>query len=85
MLSGHTSRSAQSHWLPRLKSSSHNRPLSETYRSAFLGRGTPPPQAHDSLLTNLKSHLIIRISKGQTIDGEPETKGGGHTDSTIRM
>jgi hypothetical protein len=37
-------------------------------------------QAHDSLLTNLKSHLIIRISKGQAIDGQPETNGGDYED-----
>jgi len=42
--------------------------------------GALPPQACNFPLTNLKTHLIIRISKGQGVDGKRETKGGGYED-----
>jgi hypothetical protein len=41
----------------------------------FLSRGALAAQACDFPLSNLKSHLIIRISKGQAVDGKPETIG----------
>jgi len=31
-------------------------------------------------LTNLKTHLITRISKGQAVDGKRETKGRATND-----
>src|SRR2546421_6186946 len=37
--------------------------------------GALPPQACNFPLTNLKTHLIIRISKGQGVDGKRETIG----------
>src|SRR5438045_6007113 len=46
----------------------------ETHCSA-LSNG--PSSSHLPLLTNLKTHLIIRISKGPAIDGKRETKKMG--------
>jgi hypothetical protein len=59
---------------------SQNRPFLETQCSAFRGRGAPLLQARDFLLENLKSQLIIRISKDQAIDEKPETHGGDEKD-----
>src|SRR5262245_8606590 len=46
----------------------------------FKRHSASPPQARGPLLTNLKSYLIIRISKGQAADGKPETNGGDNED-----
>ena len=46
----------------------------------FQSRRASPPQARDFLLATLKSHLIIRTSKGQAADGKPETHGGDEED-----
>src|SRR5436190_7856501 len=56
---------------------SQNRLFFETHCSA-LSNG--PSSSHMPLLTNLKTHLIIRISKGQAIDGKRETKNYGNMD-----
>ena len=53
---------------------SQNRSFTETHCSA-LSNG--PSSSHMPLLTNLKTHLIIRISKGQAIDEKHETKKDG--------
>ncbi|EFH88064.1 hypothetical protein Krac_9445 [Ktedonobacter racemifer DSM 44963] len=42
---------------------SRNRPFLETFGSAFLESGSLSPQARPRLLQNLKTYLIIRISK----------------------
>jgi hypothetical protein len=36
-------------------------------------------------LANLKSHLIIRIAKGQAVDRKPETHGGDEKDWDVRV
>ena len=41
----------------------------------FQHASPPPPQARHFPLTNLVTHLIIKISKGETIDEKRETKG----------
>src|SRR5258708_16291416 len=46
----------------------------------FYGRCALLPQARISLLTNLKTHLIIKVSKHQVVDGKPETYGGAYED-----
>jgi hypothetical protein len=58
---------------PFLGKMSHNRPFFETHCSAFSNGSS---SSHILFLTNLKTHLIIRISKGQAIDGKRETKKG---------
>ncbi len=52
----------------------------ETYCSVNLTSRRSTPQAQCFSLTNLKTHLIIRISKGQAIDGKRETKGRVYED-----
>jgi hypothetical protein len=42
----------------------------------FMSGGTPPLQACDTPLTNLKSRLIMGISKPHSVDGKRETHGG---------
>src|SRR5207237_323371 len=39
-------------------------PLNETHGTAFLRSCAPPSQARKLVLTNLKTHLIIRIPNG---------------------
>lgn len=59
---------------------SHNRPFFDTHGSAFLDRSTPSPQAHDTLLANLKTHLKMKISKHHPFNGKHETKGRVYED-----
>jgi hypothetical protein len=56
-------------------STSHNRPFLATHGSAFLGPERTASARTRFLLTNLKTHLIIRISKYHPVDGKCETKG----------
>jgi hypothetical protein len=57
---------------------SRNRPFLATFGSAFLESGSSSSQARPRLLQNLKTYLIIRISKGQAANGKPETNGGDY-------
>ena len=50
-------------------------PFVEIYCSAFSNGHS---SSHKPLLTNLNTHLIIRISKGQAIDRKRETNGEQH-------
>lgn len=53
---------------------SRNRPFPETNCSVFP-KAYPTASARTRfLLTNLKTHLIIRISKGRAVNGKRETK-----------
>jgi hypothetical protein len=51
----------------------------------FYHRDPLPLYARDYPLTNLKSPLIIRLSKGQAVDGKPETHGGDEKDWGMRV
>src|SRR5689334_10201727 len=58
----------------------HAGPFSEISCSAFSEAYLIAAASVRFLLTNLKTHLIIRISKGQAVDGKRETKGRAYED-----